>query len=75
MTLWNHSWNPLSNPKTASWNGSKCDEHKNQVIRIMDANSCLFRLVYLQNLDLSNNNFNYSLILPKIGELSQLRYL
>ncbi|KAK2359358.1 receptor protein [Trifolium repens] len=41
----------------------------------MDTNSSLFRLVHLQNLDLSDNDFNYSRIPPKIGELSQLRYL
>jgi Leucine-rich repeat (LRR) protein len=88
------SLNPLSYPKTASWDSStdccswdgiKCDERTNQVIRIdlcssqlygtMDTNSSLFRLVHLQNLDLSDNDFNYSQIPPKIGELSQLRYL
>ncbi|CAJ2669890.1 unnamed protein product [Trifolium pratense] len=36
----------------------------------MDANSSLFRLVHLQNLDLSDNDFNYSQIPSKIGELS-----
>ncbi|XP_058739178.1 receptor-like protein 9DC3 [Vicia villosa] len=35
----------------------------------------LFRLVHLRHLDLSDNDFNYSQIPPKIGELSQLRYL
>ncbi|PNX76219.1 receptor-like protein kinase, partial [Trifolium pratense] len=88
------SLNPLSYPKTTSWNSStdccswdgiKCDEHTNQVIQIdlsssqlygtMDANSSLFRLLHLRVLDLSDNDFNYSQIPPKIGELSQLRYL
>ncbi|CAJ2668936.1 unnamed protein product [Trifolium pratense] len=88
------SLNPLSYPKTASWNSSidccswdgiQCDEHTNQVIHIdlrscqlygrMDANSSLFRLVHLRVLDLSDNDFNYSQIPSKIGELSQLRYL
>ncbi|XP_058736312.1 receptor-like protein 7 [Vicia villosa] len=86
--------NPLSYPKTTSWNAStdccswegiQCDEHTNHVIHIdlrssqlygtMDANTTLFRLVHLRSLDLSDNDFNYSQIPPKIGELSQLRYL
>ncbi|XP_058736331.1 receptor-like protein 7 [Vicia villosa] len=86
--------NPLSYPKTVSWNASteccswdgiQCDEHTDHVIHIdlsssqlygtMDANTTLFRLVHLQNLDLSDNDFNYSQIPPTIGELSQLRYL
>ncbi|MCI44671.1 receptor-like protein kinase, partial [Trifolium medium] len=41
----------------------------------MDANSSLFRLVHLRVLDLSDNDFNYSQIPSKIGELSELRYL
>jgi Leucine-rich repeat (LRR) protein len=41
----------------------------------MDANSTLFRLVHLRDLDLSDNDFNYSQIPSKIGELYQLRYL
>jgi Leucine-rich repeat (LRR) protein len=68
-----------------SRDGIKCDEHTNQVIHIdlsscqlygrMDANSTLFRLVHLRDLDLSDNDFNYSQIPSKIGELYQLRYL
>ncbi|CAI8591791.1 unnamed protein product [Vicia faba] len=88
------STNPLSYPKTASWNantdccsweGIICDEHTDHVIHInlrssqlygtMDANTTLFRLVHLQNLDLSDNDFNYSQIPHRIGELTQLRYL
>ncbi|KAK2359384.1 receptor protein [Trifolium repens] len=77
------SWN--SNTDCCSWDGIQCDEHTNQVIHIdlsssqlygtMDANSSLFRLVHLRDLDLSDNNFNYSQIPSKIGKLSQLRYL
>jgi Leucine-rich repeat (LRR) protein len=88
------SMNPLSYPKTTSWNASKdccswdgikCDKHTNRVIRVdlrssqlygkMDANSSLFHLEHLRNLDLSDNNFDYSQIPHTIGELSQLRYL
>jgi Leucine-rich repeat (LRR) protein len=88
------SMNPLSYPKTTSWNASKdccswdgikCDKHTNRVIHVdlrssqlygkMDANSSLFHLEHLRNLDLSDNNFDYSQIPHTIGELSQLRYL
>ncbi|KAK2378121.1 receptor protein [Trifolium repens] len=77
------SWNSSTN--CCSWDGIKCDEQTNQVIQIdlsssqlygrMDANSSLFRLVHLRDLDLSDNDFNYSQIPSMIGELSQLRYL
>ncbi|KAK2351965.1 receptor protein [Trifolium repens] len=77
------SWN--SSTDCCSWDGIKCDDHTNQVIQIdlsssqlygtMDANSSLFRLRHLRVLDLSDNDFNYSQIPSKIGELSQLRYL
>jgi hypothetical protein len=77
------SWN--SSTDCCSWDGIQCDEHTNQVIQIdlsssqlfgrMDANSTLFRLVHLQVLDLSDNDFNYSQIPSKIGELPQLGYL
>jgi hypothetical protein len=77
------SWN--SSTDCCSWDGIKCHEHTNHVIHVdlsssqlygkMDANSSLFRLVHLRILDLSDNDFNYSQIPPKIGELSQLKYL
>ncbi|XP_058736315.1 receptor-like protein 7 [Vicia villosa] len=94
INMTSSSDNPLSYPKTASWNAStdccswdgiKCDEHTDHVIHVnlrssqlygtMDANTTLFRLVHLRHLDLSDNDFNYTQIPPKIGELSQLRYL
>ncbi|MED6124714.1 hypothetical protein PIB30_061546 [Stylosanthes scabra] len=37
----------------------------------MDPNNTLFSLLYLQSLDLSDNDFNHS----QIGELSQLKHL
>ena len=77
------SWN--SSTDCCSWDGINCHKHTNQVIHVdlsssllygqMDANSSLFRLVHLQVLDLSNNDFNDSQIPSKIGELSQLKYL
>lgn len=77
------SWN--SSTDCCSWDGIKCHEHTNHVIHVdlrssqlygkMDANSSLFRLVHLRVLDLSDNDFNYSQIPSKIGELSQLKYL
>ncbi|RHN44215.1 putative leucine-rich repeat-containing, plant-type, leucine-rich repeat domain, L [Medicago truncatula] len=77
------SWN--SSTDCCSWDGIKCHEHTDHVIHIdlsssqlygtMDANSSLFRLVHLRLLDLFDNDFNYSQIPSKIGELSQLKYL
>jgi len=77
------SWN--SSTDCCTWDGIKCHEHTYHVIHIdlrssqlygkMDANSSLFRLVHLRVLDLSHNDFNYSQIPSKIGELSQLKYL
>ncbi|RHN44200.1 putative leucine-rich repeat-containing, plant-type, leucine-rich repeat domain, L [Medicago truncatula] len=77
------SWN--SSTDCCSWDGIKCHKHTDHVIHInlsssqlygtMDANSSLFRLVHLRVLDLSDNNFNYSKIPTKIGELSQLKFL
>ncbi|AES77345.1 receptor-like protein 7 [Medicago truncatula] len=77
------SWN--SSTDCCSWDGIKCHERTDHVIHVdlrssqiygtMDANSSLFRLVHLRVLDLSDNDFNYSQIPSKIGELSQLKFL
>ncbi|RDX91999.1 Receptor-like protein 12, partial [Mucuna pruriens] len=77
------SWNATTD--CCSWDGIQCEENTSHVISIdlsssqmygtMDANSSLFHLKHLQRLDLADNDFNYSQISPRIGELSQLRYL
>ncbi|XP_039683498.1 receptor-like protein 6 [Medicago truncatula] len=82
------SWN--SSTDCCSWDGVdidgiKCHQHTNQVIHIdlsssqlygtLVANSSLFHLVHLQVLDLSDNDFNYSKIPSKIGELPRLKFL
>ncbi|KAL2335801.1 hypothetical protein Fmac_010247 [Flemingia macrophylla] len=77
------SWNASTD--CCSWDGIQCDHHTDHVISVdlssshiygtIDANSSLFHLKHLQSLDLSSNNFNYSRIPSRIGELSQLRYL
>ncbi|MCH98949.1 receptor-like protein kinase [Trifolium medium] len=86
---WNHLGYPKTafwNTSTdcCSWDGIKCDEHTDHVIHIdlsssqlygtMDANSSLFRLVHLRVLNLADNDFNYSQIPSKIGELSKQQY-
>ena len=77
------SWNATTD--CCSWDGIQCDEHtghvitidlsSSQIFGILDANSSLFHLKHLQSLDLADNDFNYSQIPFRIGELSQLRYL
>jgi len=77
------SWN--STIDCCSWDGIQCDENTNHVISIdlsssqlygkIHANSSLFRLVHLRVLDLADNDFNYSRIPSRIGELSQIKYL
>ena len=77
------SWNSSTN--CCSWGGIKCHEHTDHVIHVdlsssqlygtIYANSSLFRLVHLRVLDLSDNDFNYSQIPSKIGELSQLKFM
>ncbi|XP_047257372.1 receptor-like protein 9DC3 [Capsicum annuum] len=66
------------------WDGVKCDELTGHVIELdlscsslvgtIDSNSSLFRLSYLQRLNLSGNNF-FSVISSKFGSFSSLTHL
>ncbi|CAN6574111.1 unnamed protein product [Malus baccata var. baccata] len=69
-----------------SWDGVKCHAESGRVIGLdlkssclygsINSNSTLFRLVHLQMLDLSDNNFNSSEIPSRLGhDLSSLSYL
>ncbi|XP_058005345.1 receptor-like protein 53 [Hevea brasiliensis] len=68
-----------------SWDGVECDEETNHVISLdlsdsclygsINSNSTLFRLLQLQSLNLSYNNFNLSQIPSQIGRLSRLTRL
>jgi Leucine-rich repeat (LRR) protein len=65
-----------------SWDGVECDEDTGHVIGLNLSNSCLFgsinsnsslfRLVHLQSLNLSNNDFNGSHIPSQVRDLSRL---
>jgi len=65
-----------------SWDGVECDEHNGHVIGLnlsssclfgsINSNSSLFRLVHLQSLNLSYNDFNGSHIPSKVRDLSRL---
>ena len=68
-----------------SWDGVECDRETGHVIGLHLASSCLygsinssstlFSLVHLRRLDLSDNDFNYSVIPFGVGQLSRLRSL
>ncbi|XP_059449462.1 receptor-like protein 7 [Corylus avellana] len=68
-----------------TWDGVECDEDTGHVIGLdlsfsclygsINSNSSLFRLVYLQSLNLAYNHFNYSPIPPQVGALSRLTHL
>ncbi|XP_038887943.1 receptor-like protein 50 [Benincasa hispida] len=68
-----------------SWVGVECSNQTGNVVGInlaggclygsIDSNSSLFRLVHLQTLVLSDNNFSFSQIPSGIGQLSDLRHL
>ncbi|KAM1429690.1 hypothetical protein ACFX2I_045857 [Malus domestica] len=69
-----------------SWDGVECHAKSGRVIGLdlkssclygsINSNSTLFRLVHLQMLDLSDNNFNSSEIPSRLGhDLSSLSYL
>jgi Leucine-rich repeat (LRR) protein len=65
-----------------SWDGVDCDKHTGHVIGLhltdsclfgsIHSNSSLFRLVHLQRLDLSYNDFNQSHIPSQVRDLSRL---
>ncbi|KAM1016134.1 hypothetical protein ACFX13_046608 [Malus domestica] len=68
------------------WDGVKCHAESGRVIGLdlksgclygsINSNSTLFRLVHLQMLDLSDNNFNYSEVPSRLGhDLSSISYL
>ncbi|KAL5550552.1 hypothetical protein UlMin_000728 [Ulmus minor] len=72
-------WSP--NSDCCSWEGVTCEEGlvtgldlSNELISAGIENSTLFNLQSLENLDLSNNNFN-STIPARIGNLTSLNYL
>jgi Leucine-rich repeat (LRR) protein len=65
-----------------SWDGVECDEHTGHVIGLnlsssclfgsINSNSSLFRLVHLQSLNLSYNDFNGSHIPSQVRDLTRL---
>lgn len=67
------------------WDGILCDENTGHMISVDVSNSCLFgsinsnstlfSLLYLQRLNLADNNFNFSQIPSAIGQFSDLTYL
>ncbi|CAN6704004.1 unnamed protein product [Malus baccata var. baccata] len=81
------SWKPAEGGNNAccSWEGVKCDEKTGHVIGLdlgssclhgsINSNSSLFRLVHLQRLNLSDNNFNYSQIPTSIRNFPSLTHL
>ncbi|XP_050262671.1 receptor-like protein 7 [Quercus robur] len=78
------SWK-LESDDCCSWDGVGCDKDTGHVISLDLSNSCLygsinsssslFRLVNLQRLNLSFNDFNHSRIPVGIRQLSNLTYL
>ncbi|KAB2631877.1 receptor-like protein 12 [Pyrus ussuriensis x Pyrus communis] len=81
------SWKPAEggNSTCCSWEGVECDEKTGHVIGLdlgssclhgsINSNSSLFRLVHLQRLNLSDNNFNYSQIPTSIRNFPSLTHL
>ncbi|KAL7250034.1 hypothetical protein ACSBR1_012101 [Camellia fascicularis] len=68
-----------------SWDGVECDQDTGHVIGLglsssflygfLNSSSSLFSVVYLQRLNLANNDFNYSHIPSEIFQLSRLTSL
>ncbi|KAM3705238.1 hypothetical protein ACJW31_03G065700 [Castanea mollissima] len=79
------SWNSGERNDCCSWDGVLCDRGTGSVIGLdlsssqlygsFNSSSSLYRLVYLQKLNLADNDFNYSQIPPSINYLSNLTYL
>ncbi|XP_068328613.1 receptor-like protein 7 [Pyrus communis] len=81
------SWKPAEggNSTCCSWEGVECDEKTGHVIGLdlgssclhgsINSNSSLFRLVHLQRLELSDNNFSYSQIPTSIRNFPSLTHL
>ncbi|KAF3960365.1 hypothetical protein CMV_014914 [Castanea mollissima] len=79
------SWNSGERNDCCSWDGVLCDRGTGYVIGLdlsssqlygsFNSSSSLFHLVYLQKLNLADNDFNYSQIPPSIRYLSNLTYL
>ncbi|TYH03366.1 hypothetical protein ES288_A09G213800v1, partial [Gossypium darwinii] len=57
----------------APWASLLREERKSLVASVL--NSCLLQFTYLEHLDLSGNNFQYSPIPQIFGSMKQLRYL
>ncbi|XP_062018616.1 receptor-like protein 7 [Rosa rugosa] len=79
------SWKPAAAKGCCSWDGVECDEKTGHVIGLDLSSSCLsgsissnntlFHLVYLQSLNLADNDFNQSKIPTTIRNFPMLRYL
>ncbi|KAM3753063.1 hypothetical protein ACB098_03G065600 [Castanea mollissima] len=79
------SWNSGERNDCCSWDGVLCDRGTGYVIGLdlsssqlygsFNSSSSLFHLVYLQKLNLADNDFNYSQIPPSIRYLSNLTYI
>ncbi|XP_041009109.1 receptor-like protein Cf-9 isoform X3 [Juglans microcarpa x Juglans regia] len=74
-----------NNTNCCAWDGVECNQDTGHVIALnlsmsclfgsITSNSSLFRLLHLQNLTLSYNDFNHSQIPSEIGNLSSLTHL
>ncbi|PON55393.1 Leucine-rich repeat domain containing protein [Parasponia andersonii] len=74
-----------SSADCCSWDGVECDGKTGHVVSLdlsssllygsITSNSSLFKLVFLQRLDLADNNFNLSEIPSRVAHLSRLTYL
>ena len=72
------SWNSRERNDCCSWDGVLCDRGTGYVIGLdlsssqlygsFNSSSSLFHLVYLQKLNLADNDFNYSQIPPSISQ-------
>ncbi|XP_015875006.4 receptor-like protein 7 [Ziziphus jujuba] len=82
------SWNTNGENATGnccSWDGVECDQNTGHVIGLdlsssflygsINSTSQLFNLSQLQSLNLADNDFNFSYIPTRIGQLSRLVYL